>query len=81
MRKPVAVVLGCLAGAMAAAWIAPARTAGNASFWVVGSFVKGCWIVEQNPLIDGGTIQFSDGPYRSRDDAELARSTIRACKT
>ncbi|MGO4715456.1 hypothetical protein [Bradyrhizobium sp. 2TAF24] len=81
MRKPVAVVLGCLAGTVAAAWIAPARTADTARFWVVGSFTRGCWIVESNPIIDGGTIQFSDGPYRSKDDAELARSSIRVCKT
>lgn len=81
MRKPLAVALGCLAGLAAASWILPAQTADHALFWVVGSFTKGCWIVEQNPLIDGGNIQFSDGPYRSKDDAELAKSTIRVCKS
>jgi hypothetical protein len=55
--------------------------ADNAYFWVVGSAAKGCWIVQKNPIVDGGGIQFSDGPYRSQDDAKLAMTTIRVCKT
>jgi hypothetical protein len=34
------------------------------------------------PAYDGGgpyTHWFSDGPYNSRDDAKLARSTIHVC--
>ena len=54
--------------------------ADDASFWVVGSAAKGCWIVQQNPVV-GGDIEFSDGPYRSRDDAKLAMTTIGVCKS
>lgn len=55
--------------------------ADNAYFWVVGSAAKGCWVVQQNPVVDGGNITFSDGPYRSMDDAKLAMTTISVCKT
>jgi hypothetical protein len=49
-------------------------------FWVVGSHASGkCEIVTSNPVVDGGNIWFGDGPYKSRDDAKLARSTINAC--
>ncbi|MGH6680756.1 MAG: hypothetical protein ACREDL_17920 [Bradyrhizobium sp.] len=49
-------------------------------FWVVGSHAtNGCEIVTSNPVVDGSNIWFVDGPYRSRDDAKLARSTISAC--
>jgi hypothetical protein len=49
-------------------------------FWVVGSHAaNGCEIVTSNPVVDGSNIWFVDGPYRSRDDAKLARSTIGAC--
>jgi hypothetical protein len=34
--------------------------------------------VTGNPVAIGD-IWFEDGPYRSRDDAKLARSTIGAC--
>ena len=48
-------------------------------FWVVGNRATGkCNIVTSNPVINGDT-WFGDGPYKSRDDAKLARSTIRAC--
>jgi hypothetical protein len=41
-------------------------------------------IVSRNEIATGnpvviGDIWFEDGPYRSRDDAKLARSTIGAC--
>lgn len=50
-------------------------------FWVVGSRTSGkCDIVTSNPVINGD-IWFGDGPYKSRADAKLARSTIRACPT
>lgn len=48
-------------------------------FWVVGNRATGkCNIVTSNPVINGD-IWFGDGPYNSKDDAKLARSTIRAC--
>ncbi|GLR86915.1 hypothetical protein [Bradyrhizobium iriomotense] len=48
-------------------------------FWVVGNRSTGkCEIVTSNPVIIGD-IWFGDGPYRSKADAKLARSTIRAC--
>jgi len=53
-------------------------------YWVVGNRANGkCDIVTRNPVIygDGYTsgYWFGDGPYRSLDDAKLARSTIGAC--
>ena len=48
-------------------------------FWVVGDRATGkCNIVTSNPVIDGD-IWFGDGPFKSKADAKLARSTIRAC--
>ncbi|OAF16164.1 hypothetical protein [Bradyrhizobium neotropicale] len=48
-------------------------------FWVVGNHATGkCDIVTSNPVIIGD-IWFGDGPYKSKADAKLARSTIRAC--
>ncbi|MBR1089394.1 hypothetical protein JQ621_18185 [Bradyrhizobium manausense] len=48
-------------------------------FWVVGNRATGkCNIVTSNPVIYGD-VWFGDGPYKSKDDAKLARSTIRAC--
>lgn len=48
-------------------------------FWVVGNRATGkCNIVTSNPVINGD-IWFGDGPYKSKSDAKLARSTIRAC--
>jgi hypothetical protein len=37
-----------------------------------------CEIVTSNPVMIGD-IWFADGPYKSLDDAKLARSTIGAC--
>jgi hypothetical protein len=48
-------------------------------YWVVGNRATNkCEIVTSNPVVIGD-IWFEDGPYRSRDDAKLARSTIGAC--
>jgi hypothetical protein len=48
-------------------------------FWVVGNRATGkCNIVTSNPVIIGD-IYFGSGPYKSRADAKLARSTIRVC--
>jgi len=51
-------------------------------FWVVGNRATNrCEIVTSNPVVTimGGDVWFADGPYRSLDDAKLARSTINAC--
>ncbi len=55
-------------------------------YWVAGNnATQKCDIVSSNPVIggaaadNGGGYWFGDGPYRSRDDAKLARSTIAAC--
>jgi hypothetical protein len=48
-------------------------------YWVVGNRATNkCEIVTRNPVVIGD-IWFEDGPYRSLNDAKLARSTIRAC--
>jgi hypothetical protein len=74
VRLVAAAILGCIA-------FASPTLAQTGLFWVVGSNANGCWIVQQNPVIDGSNIQFSDGPYRSEDDAKLAMTTISVCKT
>ena len=67
-----------LTGGLLAALMTPALADGM--FWVAGSNATGkCEIVTSNPVVDGGNIWFGDGPYKSRDDAKLARSTITAC--
>ena len=51
-------------------------------FWVVGNRATNrCEIVTSNPVVTimRGDVWFADGPYRSLDDAKLARSTINAC--
>jgi len=55
-------------------------------YWVAGNnATQKCDIVSSNPVIggaaadNGGGYWFGDGPYRSRADAKLARSTIAAC--
>jgi len=48
-------------------------------YWVVGNRATNkCNIVTSNPIIIGD-IWFGDGPYKSIDDARLARSTISIC--
>jgi hypothetical protein len=67
--------------ALAGCIILSTATAGLADglYWVVGNRTSGrCEIVTTNPVIVG-VIWFSDGPYKSRADAKLARSTIGAC--
>jgi hypothetical protein len=67
-----------LTGSLLAALATPALA--DDMFWVVGSHSTGkCEIVTTNPVVDGGNIWFGDGPYKSRSDAKLARSTITAC--
>lgn len=66
---------------LAVAMTAVIGTAGFADglFWVVGNRATSkCDIVTNNPVV-GGDIWFGDGPYKSVEDAKLARSTISAC--
>jgi hypothetical protein len=70
--KPLALA-GCIILTAASAGLA------DGLYWVVGNRATGrCEIVISNPVI-AGEIWFSDGPYKSRADAKLARSTIGAC--
>ena len=50
-------------------------------FWVVGNRATNkCEIVTSNPVVTiMGDIWFASGPFKSLDDAKLARSTINAC--
>ena len=70
-----------LAGAMIIATGACAFAQGG--YWVVGdNATSKCEIVTSNPVINsqvGGNITFGTGPYKSIDDAKLARSTISEC--
>ena len=70
-----------LAGAMMIATETCAFAQGG--FWVIGDSAAGkCEIVTSNPVINsqvGGNITFGSGPYKSIDDAKLARSTISEC--
>ena len=70
-----------LAGAITVAAETCALAQGG--YWVVGDQVTGkCEIVTSNPVINaqvGGNIWFGTGPYQSRNDAKLARSTIPQC--
>jgi hypothetical protein len=66
---------------LAGSLLALSATAGFADglYWVVGNHATGkCHIVTKNPVVVGD-IWFSDGPYTSRGDAGIARSTIPAC--
>ena len=66
-----------LAGSLVLA--AGMASAADGMFWVVGNHATNtCQIVTKNPVIDGD-VWFGDGPYKSKDDAKLARSTITAC--
>jgi hypothetical protein len=68
-----------LAGAITSLLGAACLAAEGQYYWVVGnSATNRCEIVTSNPIIIGD-LWFGDGPYKSLDDAKLARSTIRAC--
>ena len=70
-----------LAGAMIVATGTCASAQGG--YWVVGNSATGkCEIVTSNPVINsqvGGNVWFGTGPYKSNEDAKLARSTIPPC--
>ena len=72
-----AILAGAMVLALGTAALAEGRN------WVVGNRATGkCEIVTDNPVITpqgGGNFYFGDGPYKSVDDAKLARSTISAC--
>ena len=72
-----------LAGAITVATGTSAFAQAYSGYWVVGDRATSrCEIVTSNPVINaqvGGNIYFGSGPYRSLDDAKLARSTIRSC--
>jgi hypothetical protein len=73
-----------LAGALV---LANSASYADGGFWVVGNRATGkCDIVTSNPVIGGGSaydngggFSFGTGPYKSKDDARLARSTIGVC--
>jgi hypothetical protein len=73
-----AAVLAVATGlAFATAWSSVVWADGL--YWVVGNRATSkCEIVASNPTVIGD-IWFVDGPYKSRADAKLARSTIGAC--
>jgi hypothetical protein len=59
-------------------------TLADGQYWVVGNRVTNkCEIVTSNPTIfpnsSDGPFWFGSGPYKSLDDAKLARSTIGQC--
>ena len=81
MRHPIMIMAGVsaitTALVLASAFCSAARA--DDLYWVVGNrATEKCEIVTSNPVIVGD-IWFADGPYRSRADAKLARSTIGAC--
>jgi hypothetical protein len=78
--KPLSVKPLLLAGVLACA-ATPACIAQMISgYWVVGNGADHtCRIVTSNPVIDYSPGSFGSGPYRSSDDARLARSTISVC--
>ncbi|WP_253707995.1 hypothetical protein [Bradyrhizobium sp. WD16] len=76
--RPFSATVATVVGALLV--LTPAR-GDDGQYWVVGNPTSGCRIVTANPIVDGGNITFSDGPYRSEADARLAMSTIGICKT
>jgi hypothetical protein len=69
-----------LAAVFAAAGTAPCSAQMASGYWVVGNAVAhACEIVTSNPVIDYRIGSFGTGPYQSRADADLARSTIGGC--
>lgn len=69
------IVSAVMLGASATACLA------DGGYWVVGNNqTNTCEIVTSNPVLSiSGPLYFGSGPYKSRKDAKLARSTIREC--
>jgi hypothetical protein len=69
-----------LAGALSCATATACLAQTVSGYWVVGNgAIHTCEIVTSNPVIDYNVNSFGTGPYQSRDDARLARSTIGVC--
>jgi hypothetical protein len=81
MKHPIMIMAAASTVAMGLLLVTASCSAAWADglYWVVGNrATEKCEIVTSNPVIVGD-IWFADGPYRSRADAKLARSTIGAC--
>jgi hypothetical protein len=69
-----------LAGVLTCATATACGAQAYSGYWVVGNgAIHSCEIVTSNPVIDYTPGSFGSGPYQSRDDARLARSTISVC--
>jgi hypothetical protein len=69
-----------LAGALSCAATQACIAQMLSGYWVVRNAADHtCRIVTSNPVIDYYPGSFGSGPYQSRDDARLARSTIGVC--
>lgn len=69
-----------LAGALTCAVTTACVAQMVSGYWVVGNgAIHTCEIVTSNPVIDYNVNSFGTGPYRSLDDARLARATIGIC--
>jgi hypothetical protein len=79
MWHPITIMAAASMFATALSLASASAARADDLYWVVGNRATGkCEIVTSNPVIIGD-IWFGDGPYRSRADARLARSTIGAC--
>jgi hypothetical protein len=78
--KPLNLRSLLLAGALTCAATTACVAQMVSGYWVVGNgAIHTCEIVTSNPVIDYSVNSFGTGPYRSLDDARLARSTIGVC--
>ena len=68
-----------LAGAMMG--ISGTACLADGGYWVVGNNqTNTCEIVTSNPVLNiSGPLYFGTGPYKSLEDAKIARSGISAC--
>jgi hypothetical protein len=77
---PSSILKMLLAAVVTAAGATACLAQMASGYWVVGNAVAhACEIVTSNPVIDYRIGSFGTGPYQSRADADLARSTIGAC--
>ena len=79
MRHPLMTVAAASTVATMLSLAGDSAAFAEGLYWVVGNRATSkCPIVTSNPVVFGD-IWFADGPYKSRADAKLARSTIGAC--
>jgi hypothetical protein len=81
MKHPIMIMAAALtvAAALVLTMVGGSAARADGLYWVVGNRASAkCEIVTSNPVVIGD-IWFADGPYTSRADAKLARSTIGAC--